>query len=94
MNAKPHTHEVEIRNRTYYTIHYGDTQKRLWRFFSNKPSLRRVEKAIRKIVREHDQGSVAAEIRQNEIDKFKALYLSEDNRPLKEWGTEILARSK
>jgi hypothetical protein len=62
LNAKPHMHEVEIRNYcdgNSQRISYGDTRVivHAW-FFGKLPSPRRIERAVKKAIKRHDKGSM------------------------------------
>lgn len=72
MNAAPHTHEIEITRQYpsiqsgYWLVKYGDTQVRFageWRdvpSWSPKHKRRVISRAVRKAIKQHDQGSVDA----------------------------------
>ena len=77
MDGAPHTHAPELRkewpsgasNYGWYVV-YGDTKVRVCDSYST-PKPEKVEKAFAKAVREHDEGSLAAQAREDAIKAAK-----------------------
>ena len=97
MNGQPHTHRVEIYRNGFgdnnWWVRYGDTKVKLATRFAD-PFLwpkdkwdRKVGKAVAKAIREHDEGSLEAEQReQNKQARLSQLQPTTTNQ----WGSETL----
>ena len=81
MNGKPHTHQVRITREFGSTgcvlVEYGDTKVKTlhgpFELFTNHPSDRRIEKAIRRAIRKHDEGSRKAEDDQARLQRLASV---------------------
>lgn len=70
MNEQPHIHTVEIKDHLHYwTVAYGDQvmfPEKPW-FFKRWRSQWRLARAIRRVIKRHDRGSLLAGANQERI---------------------------
>ena len=73
MNDQPHTHKVVVRKGYTYAVivEYGDTTEHLDNCFG-KVSEWRIRRAVRKVIRRHDRGSVRAGAQQRTLSTIAA----------------------
>lgn len=77
MNANPHRHEVRIDNIDYLSdpyvrVTYGDTTRRVESWFGRPPSIRRIKRAVRAVIKQHDVGSREAGKRQDALNDLRS----------------------
>ena len=84
MNAKPHTHEVQIGRlndgKGTWVIHYGDTTRYMWNWVPFRNKQKALRKKVKKTIWAHDVGTVKA----GERHDIKASMLNEFNSVLTE----------
>lgn len=96
MNAKPHTHELQVINQgCEVVIRYGDQSVRLHEHFGHVRA-KRLKKACQRLIKRHDKASLAAGQRLEDIGDVLNMYedLTKTERVIKVDPYDPLRRYK